>query len=194
MGLKEEIRSRHPGVRAAILADARISSAFRGRPLNGKSNREVAVEALKLAWSSDAFLGQILYRVRMRLHRAGVPILPLLLHRLSMKYFQICIGDLTVIAPGMYLPHGQVVIDGIVEIGPRARILPWTTIGLQAGNFQGPKIEGDCMIGTGAKVLGPVTVGRGARVGANAVVIEDVPPRSTAVGVPARVIEHSGGA
>ena len=45
-------------------------------------------------------------------------------------------------------------------------------------------------IGTGAKVLGAITVGRGARIGSNAVVIDDVPPRSTAVGIPARIVRY----
>jgi serine O-acetyltransferase len=51
-----------------------------------------------------------------------------------------------------------------------------------------PVIEDECFIGAGAKILGPVRIGTGSVIGANAVVIHDVPPHSVVVGVPARVI------
>ena len=60
------------------------------------------------------------------------------------------------------------------------------TLGLRGGDVVGPTIETDVSIGTGAKVLGRVRVGAGAQIGANAVVLEDVAPGSTVVGVPAR--------
>lgn len=185
---EQSLRARHPGLRHAVLADARVSSAFRGKPLGGVGDRRVLLEAARLAWGSDAFLAQVLYRGKARLQALGVPVLPVILHRLAMALAQVSIGDSVVIAPGLYLPHGQVVIDGIVEIGPQTRILPWTTIGLTAGNVQGPRIEGEVMVGTGAKVLGPIRVGRGANIGANAVVLDDVPAGATAVGAPARPV------
>jgi serine O-acetyltransferase len=88
--------------------------------------------------------------------------------------------------PGVYIAHGQVVIDGFVDIHHGVVIFPWVTIGLRAGNFDGPKILDGVHIGTGAKVIGPVTVGKGARVGANSVVVSDVAPHTTVVGAPAR--------
>jgi serine O-acetyltransferase len=57
---------------------------------------------------------------------------------------------------------------------------------LRAENLLGPTIEEDVQIGTGAKVLGPLRIGAGARVGANAVVVDDVPAGTTVVGAPAR--------
>jgi serine O-acetyltransferase len=101
---------------------------------------------------------------------------------------QVSIGDPVLVAAGVYLPHGQVVIDGMVEIGPETTISPWVTIGLLTGGYKGPDIGRDVRIGTGAKVLGPVVIGDGARIGANAVVLADVPAGATAVGVPARVV------
>ncbi|MEL6577883.1 MAG: hypothetical protein AAFQ81_18530, partial [Pseudomonadota bacterium] len=74
------------------------------------------------------------------------------------------------------------------SIGPNALIRPFVTIGLMEGNLQGPTIGAGVVIGTGAKLLGPITVGDGARIGANAVVIEDVPAGATVVGVPARPV------
>jgi serine O-acetyltransferase len=66
-------------------------------------------------------------------------------------------------------------------------IAPWVTIGLRAGDYQGATIERNVSIGTGAKIIGPVRIGEGATIGANAVVVDDVPAGSTVVGVPARV-------
>jgi serine O-acetyltransferase len=64
--------------------------------------------------------------------------------------------------------------------------LPWVTIGVQNLQQLGPTIGRDVVIGTGAKVLGPITVHRGAKVGANAVVVRNVPAYATVVGIPAR--------
>jgi serine O-acetyltransferase len=90
------------------------------------------------------------------------------------------------VEPGIYVMHGQVVVDGLVRIGHGAVIGPFVTIGLRAGNFLGPTIEPGVQIGTGAKILGPVQVGAGAQIGANAVVVDDVAPGETVVGIPAR--------
>ena len=72
------------------------------------------------------------------------------------------------------------VIDGLVEIGAGTVIMPGVTIGLRegprSGGLRGPTIGKDVEIGTGAKILGPITLHRGARIGANAVVLQDVPP------------------
>jgi serine O-acetyltransferase len=99
---------------------------------------------------------------------------------------QVSIGDPVLVHPGVYLMHGQVVADGLVEIHEGVTIGPFVTIGLRAGNVQGATIERDVSIGTGTKVIGPVRIGAGATVGANAVVVDDVPAGATVVGVPAR--------
>jgi serine O-acetyltransferase len=117
-----------------------------------------------------------------------VPVVPRLAHRLAMMIAQVCIGDPVVIEPGLYLAHGQVVIDGIVTIERGVVIFPWVTIGLRAGVFHGPTIAQGVHIGTGAKVIGPVKVGAGAQIGANAVVVDDVAAHTTVVGSPARPI------
>jgi serine O-acetyltransferase len=142
----------------------------------------------RLAVVSDAFLAQALYRAKARLQALRVPLLPRLLHRLAMMWAQLAIGDPVVVEPGVYIAHGQVVIDGLTEVGRGVVIFPFVTIGLRAGDYQGPQIEEYASIGTGAKVIGPVTVGARARVGANAVVVDDVPPGATVVGSPARVV------
>ena len=184
--LMRELRSRHPGVRDALLADARVTAMHRGERHKFRSRADAALQVLRLMWESDAFLAQALYRVKARLQTAGVPVLPRLAHRLAMAIAQVSIGDAVVVHRGVYSLHGQVVIDGIAEIHSGAVIGPFVTIGLRAGDLVGPTIEQNVTIGTGAKVLGRLRVGAGAQIGANAVIIDDVGEGATAVGVPAR--------
>ncbi|MEQ1787421.1 MAG: hypothetical protein ABL966_10235 [Acidimicrobiales bacterium] len=170
------VRAQHPHLRAALLADTRVTAIFRGERYEFRSRLDALCQCLRLMAVSDAFLAQVCYRVKARLQGLGVPVLPRIAHRLAMLFGQVVIGDPVVVAPGLYLYHGQVVIDGFTQIGPGARIAPFVTIGLKAGCIDGPVVGANVAIGTGAKVIGPVTIGSGATIGA------------TAVGVPARVL------
>jgi serine O-acetyltransferase len=143
-------------------------------------------EALRLMFVSDSFLAQSLYRAKARLQGLGVPVLPRLLQRLAIAISGICIGDPVIVHPGVHLAHGQIVIDGIVEIHSDVTIFPFVTIGLRASSRVGPTICRQVTIGSGAKVLGEITIGERARIGANAVVLDDVPAGTTATGMPAR--------
>src|SRR5215212_1848540 len=163
------LRARHPHLREALVADARLTAAYRGERHEFRSRLDVAVQILRLAWVSDAFAAQALYRIKARLQLLGVPVLPRIAHRLAMALAQVSIGDPVVVHAGIYLVHGQVVIDGHTEIHSGVTIAPWVTIGLRAGDYRGPTIERNVSIGTGAKVIGGVRVGEGARIGANAV-------------------------
>lgn len=185
--LRDQIRAKHPRFAEAVLADARLTASLRGERAEFTSTADAWVQVVRLAVVSDAFVAQIAYRAKAALQARGVPGLPRLFHRVAMVLAQVSIGDPVVVAPGLYLLHGQVVIDGLVEIGPGAVIAPWVTIGLVAPDIVGPTLGAGVNVGTGAKVLGNVTIGDGARIGANAVVLADVPAGATAVGVPARI-------
>lgn len=179
-------RARHPRLRVAIVQDARVAAGHRGERFEFRSRLDALVQVARLAWVSDAFLAQALYRCKARCQALGVPILPRLAHRLAIITAQVSIGDPVVVHPGVYIVHGQVIVDGLVEIHSGVVISPFVTIGLRAGDYNGPTIRENASIGTGAKLIGPVTVGAGARIGANAVVVDDVPPGATVVGAPAR--------
>ena len=87
-----------------------------------------------------------------------------------------------------------VVISDHAVIGDRCMIYQHVTIGVvEDGSHDAPTIEDDVIIGAGAILLGGITIHSGARIGAGAVVLCDVPPKSTAVGVPARIIPAVSG-
>ena len=184
-----EARSKHPPFLEAVLADARLTAAFRGERHEFSSRVDGLRQALRLMLETDAFLGLVCYRLKARLQSRGVPLLPWIAHRLAIMFSQISIGDAAVLAPGVFIPNGQVVIYGIVEIAPGAVLFPFVTIGVIAGDPEGPKVGPFAQIGTGAKVMGNIEVGANSRVGINAVVLDDVAPNTTVVGMPAAPAE-----
>ncbi len=102
----------------------------------------------------------------------------------------------------LFIDHGMgVVIGETSEIGDDVTLYHGVTLGgiapsvdaaAQIDRKRHPTVEDGAIIGSGAQVLGPITVGRGARVGANAVVVSDVPPGVTVAGIPARVVMGRG--
>lgn len=88
------------------------------------------------------------------------------------------------IGPGLFIQHGFATIVTAERVGARCWINQQVTIGFKDRGGS-PVLEDDVVVHAGAKVLGPVTLGAGSKIGANAVVVRDVPPGTTAVGVPA---------
>ena len=91
------------------------------------------------------------------------------------------------IGPGLFISHGQATILSAERIGSNLHVHQGVTVGWDYQGHRRPIIGNNVFIGAGAKVLGPVTIGDGARIGANAVVVCDVPAGATAVGIPARI-------
>jgi serine O-acetyltransferase len=94
------------------------------------------------------------------------------------------------VGPGLVIRHGFNTILSADRIGANCFVHHEVTIGWDEEGTRAPRLGDDVYIGTGAKVLGPITVGNGARVGANAVVVSDVPDGATVVGVPATVVRR----
>lgn len=91
-----------------------------------------------------------------------------------------------------FIDHGMgVVIGETSEIGDDCTLYHGVTLGGTTWNKgkRHPTLVGNVVVGAGAKILGPITVGGGAKVGSNAVVVKDVPPGATAIGIPARILE-----
>ncbi len=89
---------------------------------------------------------------------------------------------------GLYIAHPVGSTLNFQSMGENCTVIHSVTIGMR-NNWEFPVIGDDVFIGAGARILGGVTIGDGARIGANAVVIRDVPANATAVGVPAKIID-----
>lgn len=139
------------------------------------------------AWLTDGTFAMVTYRLMQWAHRRHLAPLAMLFNKANVLFGQCIIGRGADFGPGFVLIHSQgVVINSAVRGGANIKIEHQATIGAERG--QSPTLGADIFIGAGAKIIGAVIVGDGARIGANAVVLRDVPPGATAVGVPARVI------
>jgi len=135
------------------------------------------------------------HRFSHALHEAGVPVIPSVLAYGSRSVTGIEIHPAARIGRDFFIDHGAgVVIGETAEIGERVTIYQGATLG-GTGFARGkrhPTVEDNVTIGSGAKLLGPITIGHGAKVGANSVVIQDVPPNSTVVGNPGHPVRVDG--
>ena len=186
-----EMAEHNPGFVEAVSADVAVTCKFRGERFELEDKWDVLFNGIRLAWSTDAFLAQVCYRGKVALRRRGIPLLPAVAHRMSMALSDVVIGDPVTMRPGVYIPHGQVVVDGLTTVGSDVILFPWITIGLRAGNFNGPTVGDGVHVGTGSRILGPLTLGNGAYVGANAVVLSDVAADAVVVGVPATPLSRT---
>jgi serine O-acetyltransferase len=172
----------------AVLADARMAAAYRRERHEFRSRRDGMAQALRLMVQADGFLGLVAYRLKVRLRARRIPVLPWIAHRVAVASGQISIADSAVVHPGVNIPNGHIVINGKVEVQPFVTLHPWVWLGPIGGEDAGPTIGPMAVIGTGAKVLGSIEIGAGARIGTNAVVLDDVPPNTTVVGMPAQPV------
>lgn len=134
-----------------------------------------------------------LHRLAHATWRWHIPVLPWFFYALNRVLFAVVLPPSTQVGRGVkfaYLGLGTVV-HGRAVIGDKVVIASNVTIGGRSGHEAVPIIEADAYIGTGARVLGPIRIGHGAIVGANAVVIKDVLPKSIVAGIPAKVIREN---
>ncbi len=133
----------------------------------------------------------VLHRAAHALWHRNIPFLPRLLSQLSRFLTGIEIHPGATIGRGFFIDHGMgVVIGETTQIGDWVTLYQGVTLG-GTGKQRGkrhPTLEDHVIVGVGAIVLGAITISRGARIGGGAVVVKDVPPHSTAVGVPARIV------
>ncbi len=151
---------------------------------------DASSRSLVRALLDDGAFAMIVYRLMQACQqRRGLGILAMIFNKVNV--FGGCIiGRGAEFGPGFVLIHSiGVVINGSVRGGSNVKLEHQVTIG--AERYQSPVLGDDIFVGAGAKIVGAVRIGSGARIGANAVVIGDVPDGATAVGVPARNIVRS---
>jgi len=135
------------------------------------------------------------HRVAHSLHHAGVPLLPRTIAAISRSITGIEIHPAAQIGGGLFIDHGVgVVIGETAQIGDDVTLYQGVTLGGTgfATGKRHPTVEDNVTIGSGAKLLGPITVGHGSKIGAGSVVIHDVPPNSTVVGNPGHPVRVEG--
>jgi len=155
--------------------------------------RGVGTAEILTSWAGVQAL--LAHRVAHALYEAQVPLLPRSIAYASRSVTGVEIHPAARIGDDFFIDHGAgVVIGETAEIGDRVTLFQGVTLG-GTGFARGkrhPTVEDDVTIGSGAKLLGPVKVGHGAKVGANTVVIEDVPARATVVGNPGHPVRVEG--
>lgn len=154
-------------------------------------NDPAAKSALEVLLLYPSIHALIFYRIAHSLYNKKLFFMARLFSQLGRFLTGIEIHPGAKIGKGLFIDHGMgVVIGETAEIGDNVTIYHGVTLG-GTGKEKGkrhPTVGDNAIIGTGAKVLGPILIGTGAKIGANAVVLQDVPAKATAVGIPAKII------
>jgi len=155
--------------------------------------QNVSTIEILLSWAGVQAL--LAHRLAHALLEANVPIVPRALSYVTRSVTGVEIHPAAKIGREFFIDHGSgVVIGETAEIGRRVTLYQGVTLGgtgFQRGKRH-PTLGDNVTVGSGAKLLGPIAVGDGAKIGANTVVIEDVPPHATVVGNPGHPVKVDG--
>ena len=137
----------------------------------------------------------LIHRLSHKLYKKGFILLPRLISQFARFFTGIEIHPGAQIGEGLFIDHGTgVVIGETAEVGNNVTIYQGVTLG-GTGKQKGkrhPTVGSNVVVSTGAKVLGNITIGDNARIGAGSVVLRDVPPNTTVVGIPGKIVIREG--
>ena len=174
-------------ISAAVLFRKEISAVFERDP--------AAANFLEVLMTYSGLHAMIFYRISHRLSKMHIPFLPRWISQLGRFFTGIEIHPGAEIGASLFIDHGMgVVIGETTIIGDNVTLYQGVTLG-GTGKEKGkrhPTLGNNIVVGAGAKVLGNITIGDNSYIGSNAVVIKDVPPNSTVVGVPGRITKQDG--
>jgi len=152
-----------------------------------------AKDAFEAAVVLDGYAVLAASRLRTMARRWHVPGANRTLRLLQQIFYGIEIGNRVELGEGVNFAHTLgIVLGGDAKIGARVKFFGNNTVGTAKDNGY-PVIEDDVMVGCGARILGPVRIGRGAFIGANAVVVTDVPAGAIVGGIPAKILKMADG-
>ena len=150
---------------------------------------------LDVMLSYPGFHAVTAHRIIHEINKLDIPLLPRLLSNIVRFATGIEIHPAAKIGKRFFIDHGMgVLIGATAEIGDDVTLYKGVTLGgtsLGKGKRH-PTIGNDVVIGTNASILGAITIGDGSRIGAGSVVVRDVPPKSTVVGIPGRIVLLDG--
>ncbi len=191
MGRRYAVRMSEHGAFASLAQELRrdiVAARDRDPAARGVTDAEILA-----TWPGIHAL--LAHRVAHALHEAGVPLLPRAIALLSRALTGIEIHPAARIGTGLFIDHGAgVVVGETADIGENVTLYQGVTLGGTgfATGKRHPTVQDNVTIGSGAKLLGPITIGHGAKIGANSVVITDVPPNCTVVGNPGHPVRVDG--
>ena len=164
------------------------------RDIDAVKQRDPAARGtLEVVFAYPGFHARELHRAAHSLHRRGVPVLPRVISNVSRFVTGIEIHPGARIGEGLFIDHGMgVVIGETAEIGDDCHILQGVTLGGTSLHRakRHPTLRNGVVVGAGAKLIGAIEVGENARIGAGSVVVTNVPPNATVVGVPGHVVSY----
>jgi serine O-acetyltransferase len=173
------------GVRQLIWEDAREWKRI-GYLGFDKAEKPVKLrDVLRLLWTHVGLRAAVWYRLSHAAYRRHIPLLPGMIARMNLRRYGLDIVSSVPIGPGLYIPHPVGTVVMAVSLGSRCHLISGVTIGMRTVQAF-PRIGDNVTISAGARVLGDIYVGDGATIGANAVVITNVPDGATMVGAPAQ--------
>ena len=164
-----------------------VSSAFRKDP--------AANSLMEVLTSYPGIKGVLIYRISHFFWKLGMPFVPRYLSEIGRQLTGIEIHPGAQIGNEFFIDHGAGVVIGETSIiGNNVTLFQGVVLGGVSMDpiKRHPTLGDNIVVGTGAKLLGPITIGDNVRIGANSVVVMDVPPNSVVIGVPGRIVSRKG--
>ncbi len=165
-----------------------------GKDIKAARERDPAASGnLEVILAYPGFHARQLHRLAHTLHTHHVPVLPRLVSHITRLITGIEIHPGAKIGEGFFIDHGMgVVIGETAEIGDNCHLYQGVTLGGTSTRREKrhPTLENNVEVGAGAKLIGAITIGENAQVGAGSVVVTNVPPNATIVGVPGHIVAY----